>query len=55
MPSGEGCELVDELPDRAGGPVEGGLLVAGQLDLDDPLHAARAEDDRHADEQVASS
>ena len=35
--------------------VERGLLVGGQLDLEDPLHAARAEDDRDADEQAVGA
>ena len=45
-------ELVDELLDGRGRCVEGGLLLGGQLDLEDPLHAAGAEDDRHTDEQI---
>jgi hypothetical protein len=43
-------ELVDELLHRRDGPLECRALVAGQLDLEDPLHAARAQHDRNPDE-----
>ena len=51
-PPGRSTELVDQLPDGGRRGVEGDLLVRGQLDLEDALHPARAEDDRHADEQA---
>ena len=35
--------------------VERGLLVGGELDLDDALQPARAEDDRHAHEQAVDA
>ena len=37
-------QLLDELPDGPGRLVEGGLLLGAELDLEDPLHPAAAED-----------
>src|SRR4026207_1731373 len=52
-PRGEGArlefQLVDELADRGGRLVEGGLLVLLQLDLDDLLDPVASELDRHPD------
>src|SRR3990172_10793729 len=42
---------VDELAHRRGRLIEGGLLVGGQLDLDDRCDAHPTELDRHAHEE----
>src|SRR5678815_1299196 len=51
-PRGEGArlefQLVDQLADRGGRLVEGGLLVLLELDLDDLLHALAPELHRDA-------
>src|SRR5262245_29495790 len=44
-------QLGHQLPHRVGRVVERRLLVGAELNRDDPLHAARTQDHRHADEE----
>src|SRR4029453_13724898 len=48
-------QLVHQLADGAGGLVEGGLLLSGELDLDDLLDAAPAELHGHANIEPADA
>src|SRR6478672_614663 len=45
-------QFLDELADCGRGCIECLLLVGRECDLEDPLHAARTQDDWHADEQA---
>ena len=46
---------VNQLTDRIGGAAERGLLVFGQVELDDLLDAVRAEPNRDADVQAVDA